>query len=176
VFVSIAGKWIYCVVLVLCQFSKRPEKAGSGSNYIRFHAGIFVVPVPNSRIVHNNFNNLIGQTRNCKRKSWFTCIIMFLFHKVFRARLASKLAKCTDMELLWKKVKIVVPYCRYETTQNREEMICCRSEECLSKSPRVAKLLDPDIVQVLLLSREFDDQTHSSPTAANCRWVNSQLV
>jgi hypothetical protein len=37
---------------------------------------------------------------------------------------------------------------RFEMTKNVEEMICCRSEECLSKSPRVNKLLDPDIVQV----------------------------
>jgi hypothetical protein len=61
---------------------------------------------------------------------------------------------------------------RYETTQNREEMICCRTEGCLTTSPRVIKLLDHDVVQVLLAAREYDEQDHSLPTAANCRQVH----
>ena len=60
---------------------------------------------------------------------------------------------------------------RFELTKNEEEKICCRSEECLATSSRVKKLLDPDVLQVMLSSRHFDAQDHSTPTAANCRQV-----
>lgn len=48
-------------------------------------------------------------------------------------------------------------------------MICCGTAECMAKSPRVSKLLDPDIVQVMLAARELDELDHSVNKPANCR-------
>jgi hypothetical protein len=60
-------------------------------------------------------------------------------------------------------------------TPNPQEKICCRSEECLTTSPRVSKLLDPDIVQVMLAARDYDGQHHSAATTANCRLVKIEI-
>ena len=48
-------------------------------------------------------------------------------------------------------------------------MVCCGSEQCLSLSSRILKLLDPDVVQVMLSGRNWDSMDHSNPTASNCR-------
>ena len=35
------------------------------------------------------------------------------------------------------------------------------------------KILDPDVIQVMLAGRYLDGQDHSNPTAANCRYAGA---